>query len=39
VLRRVADFPPGERFALRVQDGSIPCHVEESLPSQPRADS
>ena len=28
VLRRVSDFPPGARFDLRVQDGSIPARVE-----------
>ncbi len=29
VLRRVEDFRPGERFDLRVRDGSVACRVEE----------
>ena len=29
VLRRTADFAPGEAFSLRVVDGVVPCRVEE----------
>jgi exodeoxyribonuclease VII large subunit len=28
VLRRTADFAPGEPFSLRVVDGAVPCRVE-----------
>jgi exodeoxyribonuclease VII large subunit len=30
VLKRRADFPPGERFDLRVSDGSIAARVEDA---------
>lgn len=29
VLRTANDFAPGERFRLRVADGTVPCRVEE----------
>jgi exodeoxyribonuclease VII large subunit len=29
VLRRVADFPPGRRFRLRVSDGEVPARATE----------
>jgi hypothetical protein len=29
VLKRLADFPPGLRFTLRVADGSVSARVEE----------
>jgi exodeoxyribonuclease VII large subunit len=28
VLRRAAEFAPGEAFALRVADGTVPCRVD-----------
>ncbi len=28
VLRRVADFPPGLAFRLRVTDGEVPARTE-----------
>ncbi|HET7230349.1 MAG TPA: exodeoxyribonuclease VII large subunit [Longimicrobium sp.] len=29
VLRRAADFAPGDAFRLRVADGTVPCRVDE----------
>jgi exodeoxyribonuclease VII large subunit len=43
VLKRVADFAPGDRFRLRVQDGHVDCEAvpgsahQGSEPDQERA--
>jgi exodeoxyribonuclease VII large subunit len=35
VLRRVADFNPGDRFQLRVTDGDVHCRVERDPSDKP----
>jgi len=35
LLRRVADFPAGRRFALRVADGSVSCSSEGAFSPRP----
>jgi exodeoxyribonuclease VII large subunit len=35
VLRRVADFKPGDRFQLRVTDGDVSCRVEPDVSDTP----
>jgi len=34
LLRRIADFPPGSTFVLRVADGSVSCEAISPMPAE-----